>query len=381
MSSTSFYSSLPQLTSTINKLVVQPSLFSEVPKDWIIIITDIKGSTAAVQKGFSQNVNLIATGSIIAVLNIAKKSNIDIPFFFGGDGATMIIPPELRDETDRALTIYRNRVKKEYDLNLRVGQVSVSKIYEANKLLHIAKVKRNSVFSIPIVLGDGLKYAEELIKAADHETWLESEEEELDLDGMECRWNQIAPPNESDLIICLLVEAQSEINQPQVFKQVLDQIDFIYGDLDNWHPISKKRLKLDTRYVKMRNELRVKLPGYSQAKLFKTWFETVLGKYLYFTAMSDGKQYLEDVIQLSDIFLIDGRINMVFSSTQKQLALLVDYLEYLENEGLLRFGYHSCSHSIMSCYVQNRKSKHIHFVDGIGGGYTQAARMIKSKLY
>lgn len=33
----------------------------------------------------------------------------------------------------------------------------------------------------------------------------------------------------------------------------------------------------------------------------------------------------------------------------------------------------------MSCYIEDRKEKHIHFVDGTEGGYTSAARMFKEK--
>jgi len=34
----------------------------------------------------------------------------------------------------------------------------------------------------------------------------------------------------------------------------------------------------------------------------------------------------------------------------------------------------------MSCYVRDRKDQHVHFVDGSGGGYTQAAGMLKKKI-
>ena len=33
--------------------------------------------------------------------------------------------------------------------------------------------------------------------------------------------------------------------------------------------------------------------------------------------------------------------------------------------------------SVMTCYIENRNAKHIHFVDGADGGYTEAAKEIK----
>jgi hypothetical protein len=38
-------------------------------------------------RGLHETINLVATGSIVAVLNIAYKAKITVPFFFGGDGA------------------------------------------------------------------------------------------------------------------------------------------------------------------------------------------------------------------------------------------------------------------------------------------------------
>ncbi len=43
-------------------------------------------------------------------------------------------------------------------------------------------------------------------------------------------------------------------------------------------------------------------------------------------------------------------------------------------------GLHICRESVMSCYVRDRSDDHIHFIDGIGGGYTQAATVLKKNL-
>ena len=52
----------------------------------------------------------------------------------------------------------------------------------------------------------------------------------------------------------------------------------------------------------------------------------------------------------------------------------------MEAAGSLHYGMHVCSSSVMSCYVRDRRNDHIHFVDGMGGGYTRAATMLKAKL-
>jgi len=44
------------------------------------------------------------------------------------------------------------------------------------------------------------------------------------------------------------------------------------------------------------------------------------------------------------------------------------------------YGHFISKESIMTCYIQNRDSKHIHFVDGSDGGYTEASKELKRKL-
>ncbi len=61
----------------------------------------------------------------------------------------------------------------------------------------------------------------------------------------------------------------------------------------------------------------------------------------------------------------------------------IQFLEYLsmqEKEGNLIYGHHISKESVMTCYIQNRNAKHIHFVDGSDGGYTEAAKEFKMKL-
>jgi len=55
-------------------------------------------------------------------------------------------------------------------------------------------------------------------------------------------------------------------------------------------------------------------------------------------------------------------------------------LDDLESSDKIIYGLHITHASIMSCYIEDRKEKHIHFVDGTEGGYTSAAIVVKEKL-
>ena len=93
-----------------------------------------------------------------------------------------------------------------------------------------------------------------------------------------------------------------------------------------------------------------------------------------------GKVYLHNLVELSDTLVIDGKINTVISGTTHQREQLVDALTKLEKDGEILFGLYVSTESVMSCYVRNLNDRHVHFVDGAEGGYTNAASIIKRKL-
>ena len=160
---------------------------------------------------------------------------------------------------------------------------------------------------------------------------------------------------------------------------MLAHIEEIYGSLAARNPVSKTRLKLETTFSKIATEMRAKLGRFQWGYLLGQWFRTLIGP-LYFALSKDGSHYLERIVQLSDTLMIDGRVNTVMSGTAAQRRALSTALSTLEEQGDIRFGLQICAASVMSCYVRDRRDQHIHFVDGLGGGYTQAATMLKQKL-
>src|SRR5205085_1934359 len=214
-------------------------LFYKIPGNWQVVITDIKNSTGAVANGLHETINLVATGCIVAVLNIAYRHNITVPFFFGGDGATFIIPASLLDHVMKALLQHRDNTRETFKLDLRVGHVPVQEIYEQEHALNISKLKASKHFAIPILLGDGLTYAEARVKGPSYIfSMFGATNEELDLTGMQCRWDRIKPPENFFEVVSLLVMAKDNSRQAIIFKKVIESIDNIYGGPDNRKPIS-----------------------------------------------------------------------------------------------------------------------------------------------
>lgn len=374
-----FYSNLPINKVALSKLLLKKDLFFDVPDDWNIIITDIKNSTNAVNAGLHEDVNLIATGSIVTVLNIAFKANMLIPFFFGGDGATFIVPPGIVEETMKSLIRYRSNTLTNFNLELRAGIISIADIYKEGHQLKIARFHSSELFSIPIVLGDGLDYAEKIIKGDDYLFATHTEnDDEIDLSGMQCRWDKIKPPENSEEVVTLIVVARDCKRQAEVFSKVIAGLDRIYGSPEKRRPISIPKLIFNTSFNSLGREMTHRLGKIKFFELIKTWLINAYG-YIYFRTES-GKKYLKQLVEMSDTLVIDGRINTVITGTEKQRHALQDALNQLENNNEILYALYVSGESVMSCYVRDLEDDHIHFVDGADGGYTKAAGILKQKI-
>ena len=361
------------------ELLAEEHLFYRIPTNWHVVITDVRSSSRAVEEGNHQTVNLVATGCIVAVLNIASKHSLTIPYFFGGDGASFIVPPIILEEVQKALLVHRRHTKKSFGLDLRVGSVPVQEIYEGQHALFISKLRASNRFITPIILGDGLGFAESLIKDESYSLSPGIPDDlELDLSGMQCRWDRVAPPLNQEEVVSLLVVAPHHSTQSTSFRKVISLIDEIYGDPPVRKPITVTRLKLKATLGKIALEMRTRFGKQKPVYLLRIWLTTLLGK-LYFRT-SAGKTYLVNLVEMSDTLVIDGKINTVISGTAAQREKLTTALDRLEELGEIFYGLYVSRESVMSCYVKDVKEKHVHFVDGAEGGYTRAATILKQKL-
>src|SRR3989338_6036459 len=120
-----FYANIPSSKKSLIALLNDERSFFTVPSSWDVVVTDIEGSTRAVREGKYREVNLVAVSCLVSALNIARKRHIQIPFFFGGDGATMLCPPTMTDELMCALQLIQRNAEQNFELTLRVGKIRV----------------------------------------------------------------------------------------------------------------------------------------------------------------------------------------------------------------------------------------------------------------
>jgi len=388
MNSENFYSQLPLLDNFLK--ITDIGNFFDVPEDWYIIVTDIRGSTQAIEAGKYKEVNLLGACSIVAVLNVAGET--EIPFVFGGDGASLLMGPSLLPAAQKALLATQQLAKREFDLDLRVGVVPVKVVLAANYPLKIAKFKVSENYSQAVFIGGGLTRATELIKdpvaGKIYSIKNKGVSPKADFSGLECRWQDI--PSKYGEIVTLLVMVRSDFGQQghQFYRNILKKIQYIYGKENSLNPIDRKNLKLTLNSTQLIKETLVRASSASwldrQLYLSKIQLETALGSLLMNlkvkTEELDWGVYKDMAIAATDYRKFDDMLRMVISGNEWRRKKLTGYLERNYREGKLVYGLHVSDRALMTCLVFERGGRQVHFVDGADGGYALAAKDMKQRM-
>lgn len=386
-SSDQFYTSLTPFDQFQGAF--KPENYTELAHDWVIVITDVEGSTKAIQEGHYRHVNAVGVASMVAVFNALKP--LSIPFVFGGDGATFCIPQNCVNKVSNALFDTQKMAQTSFSLTLRCGIVPYSVIKQSQHKILIAKHKLSKAYFQASFSGNGLNYAEKLVKNdpkklyslnADKLTAL------ADYTGFECRWKDVPSPHDETVSLLVLSVAKSLEQDNKVYLDVFNQIQKIYGSVENYRPVQQDYLSLTTNKSNLQNEVKIRTHSGSKiASLFYAWLlplKVRLGRYW----MDNGKQQLEtdwgsykaSVVAHTDFRKFDENLRMVIAGDAKQRKSLTHFLETQYKKGLLVYGLHVSDRALMTCVISDYHSNHIHFIDGADGGYAMAAKSLKQRL-
>lgn len=386
--SASFYRNLPALLSFAEG--TQSQRHVDVPGDWWIVVADVIGSTKAIEAGAYKKVNTVGVACIAAVANVDRA--IDLPFVFGGDGATFAIPEILRERIICALRGAQRLSREGFGLNLRVGLVNVGALTEQGFWVKLAKVRLSPHAMQPALSGRGWEEAERRVKTPDAAGVHRVEEGdgpiEASFEGFECRWQGV--PSFRDHKLALLVAAISpdaDVNLA-TYQRVFDRIQSIYGDVAQYHPLRADRMQLTFNPRLLSHEWRVRTSGIEftrrLAYFAKMLFQNIAGKILFArnrdTESTGWSHYRDELVENSDFRKFDGMLRMVMDGSNVQAEKLQTFLEgeYLEKR--LVYGMHKSREALVTCIVQSYNGNHLHFIDGSDGGYALAARELKRQL-
>ena len=361
--------------------------YQPLPADWQIVISDIVSSSRAIETGMYQAVNAISTASIVAVLNAIKP--LSAPYVFGGDGATICIPAEQKDVVASALVAASQLARESFDLELRVGIVSMQTLQEQGYQLLIGKYQPSPHFQQAVFQGGGLQYAEKLIKQASSPYLLDERRIQASgsFEGFECRWNEIRSAQEETVALMIQALPQAASSENTTYTEVLQKIYEVYGYENDHHPLREENLSLTLSPMKLAAEtlIRTAFQGVWEKTtyLLKAWLVTAIGKILMKnkvkTDASDWGLYKAQLVENTDYRKFDETLRMVLSGTQAQRQRLDAYLRNAYEARILVYGMHPSESAILTCVVFNYDTEHVHFLDGSNGGYAIAAQALKKQ--
>ncbi len=376
-----FYADLPARTRFAD--LADPSVYTPVPDEWTVVLTDVVGSTVAVQAGRYRDVNYVGAASIAAVLNASGR--VDIPFVFGGDGATLVVPPDLLENSLAALAALQDHASQRLDLPLRVGHVPMTAIREAGHQISVARFQASPNYAQALFLGSGMAWAEDQIKDPETAGIYASDAEPASGDdpyaGLECRWEDIPSPYGET--VALLVSATGG-TPTDTYREVLREVEDIYGTGDAPHPITLDGLRLSSDPRRLSPEIALRHPARAVAKRAELWGRNLLGRVLIrrkiATEETDWDAYPKLLRAATDYRKFDGVLRMILAGTTAQRQRLEALLSARYDAGDLAWGLHVSDRAVMTCLVYKRMGQQVHFVDGANGGYTAAAVPFKKRL-
>lgn len=362
-----------------------PSFFVKAPSDWWVTIADIQGSTQAIQNGKYKEINLIGAASIACILNTFNPEQI--PYVFGGDGATLLIPDSLIKIATQQLTSLKALASKEFGIQLRVGFVKVEELEALGATIEVGKYELSSGNFIAQFHGTGLSLAEARIKEANlnDAIVIDQDKNELfpNLKGLSCRLEPIKP--QSGNILTLLVKPLGqEAEKLNVISEFLRFLESVYsGNLNSSNPVQFGNIRWKLIPQSLYSEYKTqKKSSFFLGSWLGIYLKILLSNLLIKIPLPltgfNARKYKSELLQNCDVKKFDETLRMVIVCDELQEKKILDFLNGYKTSGKIKFGCHRSSHAIMTCMVFSAgNNRHIHFIDGGDGGYSMAAANLK----
>ena len=378
-----FYAELPTFDRFAD--VHDASLYVAAPGDWDVVVTDVEGSTKAIEAGRYKDVNALGVASIVALRNALPE--FDLPFVFGGDGATVLTPASERERVCVALRGIRTMARDAMEMSMRVSTVPVEVLHADGFEVLVARFGASPHATFAMFAGAGLSEAERRIKdpveGVQHAVSDEGPRE-ASFEGFECRWEPLA--SRRGKVVSLLVQATAEDRNEaaQTYRDVLKALESIIGDSEG-RPVGPDNLSIASGGRAFDAEARITegrsggMSVFRRKQVIKA--QAAFGRY----GLSRGKEtlgfpadvYRDEVTANTDFRKFDDTLRMVLDVTDAQHEALEVELARQHAEGSIVYGTHVASAALMTCAVTSYRGDHMHFVDGADGGYALAAKQLK----
>ncbi|WP_416885372.1 DUF3095 family protein [Marinospirillum sp.] len=372
-----FLNRLPLLSDF--KAVFQQQSYHPLPEDWWLVITDIRGSTQAVEAGRYREVNSLAGCTVAAILNALRP--IEIPYVFGGDGASFCIPPSHVEVVRDVLAGCQHLAEHYFGLSMRASLLPYCEI-SSSAPLAVCRYQQAQHLQQTFFSGQGLLVAEALIKESDQWAVLQGTHlGSADFSGFECRWQEI-PSHKEWMVSCIVAARAPDAKQRlDLYQQLIEQMDVLAHTL----PFDTAGLELALDSSRLRSEALVRTASGASAtwSALKLRLETLLGKVMMSLKLHLGGvhwgEYKQETRANTDYRKLDGYYRCVFAADETELAPLKVWLEEQKTAGRLFYGLHLSHAAQLTCLISESRQRHVHFIDGCQGGYAMASQALKAQ--
>jgi Protein of unknown function (DUF3095) len=355
--------------------------FQQAPDDWVIVITDIQGSTKAASEGRGKDVNMIGA-AVIALISNSFQS-LQTPFVFGGDGATLLMPESRFHGLRKSFVGLMQMAETNFNLSLRVGAVNIKYLREQNFPVLVGKYQSSPQAYFAQFLGSGIAKGEELIKKNSPNAILLSSAEEAvkpDLGGLSCRMTPFKSKN--GCILALIVKPEENKDTSWIRETFLPSLKRILNNnFQTANPVSRDHAAWNLIPNTLRSEITFAADGIVSSILvvLKVLMANILLKCNISVGGFVPDKYKSELAPQSDFKKFDDNLRMVLDCSEKQCEAIEDLLKQGQSEGLVIYGLHKSESAVITCITRTTsKGEHIHFVDGENCGYTMAAVQTKN---
>ena len=374
-----FYARLPVFGHFSD--LTDPKRYMPVPDDWVLGLSDIVRSTAAIREGRYKEVNTAAAAVIAAVAN--KLGTSEFPFVFGGDGASFALPASQFDLARDALAAVAAWVRDAFGFELRIALVPVSDIRAEGYDVRVARFAASPDVTYAMFAGGGLAYAERQMKNGAFAIAPAPLGTLPDLTGLSCRFDEITP--ERGVILSLIVLPVPGVDM-EAFNTLIGQVLALAEGQEAGRPLPDEGPPLASPFKGFGLEAKtVRTSGFHLWPLMRLAAGRLASFMIFRTGRHFGSfdpvRYRHQLVENTDFRKFDDGLRMTLDCTPALADRLETMLSEAERQGIARHGLHRQEAALMTCFVPSpTRSDHIHFVDGAMGGYAMAAQGLKPSI-
>jgi Protein of unknown function (DUF3095) len=375
-----FFAGLPLLQSARDTF--DAARYAAAPDDWALVVTDIVDSTVAIADGRHKTVNFVAAMAIAALKNLCAPE--PIPFLFGGDGSVVMVPARHASAARRELARVRGMASREFGLQLRIGLASVAELRRHGSDVRVGRYEPSPGNSFGVFLGGGVGQLEAAIRGRGDPALIGSaaipesldDREPTDLSGLSCRWDELR--SRHGKMVTLIVHGAPD--PMEIYATVMR----LAGQAGDPRPVRADTLRtrwppkgfLLEAHARRRGGSFIASAAWVLCVTLVAWLLFARGRPL---GGFDPDRYRREIATNTDFCKHDETLCFVIDCPIGAIDPIREYVERCASGQQVRYGMDVSDTALMTCLVTSTtNSLHVHFVDGGGGGYTNAAKRLKA---